>query len=229
MTGDQADFLGRLRAVLPRRWFPDTTPVLDALLNGWASAWAGLYLLLQFMRAQARIATASGVWLDFIATDYFGRTIYRFVAETDTQFSARIRRELLRPRATRAALISALTDLTGRVPLVFEPRRATDTGGYGSLGMTMGTGLGYGVAGGYGSLLLPFQVFVRAYRLSGGGVANVGGYYAGTGWAGGGYGVGALEYVSADMIAGQVTDAAIYDATARTMPAATIAWTNISS
>ncbi|HTN11814.1 MAG TPA: hypothetical protein VL154_12680, partial [Acetobacteraceae bacterium] len=45
----------------------------------------------------------------------------------------------------------------------------------------------------------------------------------------GGYGAGAIEYASADMVQGQVTDADIYATAARSMPAATIAWTAIAS
>lgn len=227
MIGDATDFRQRLRAALPRGWFPDTAPILDALLSGLASAWESVYGLLQFVRAQARIRTASGIWLDFIAADFFGLAMRRGTAETDAQFRAHILLELLRERATRAALISALTDLTGNAPAVFEPTRATDTGGYGFTGMTTGTGLAYNTAGGYGSLLLPFQCFVKASRPSGGGVADVQGYYLGSGWAGGGYGVGAIEYASLDMVRAQVTDADIYATVARTMPAATIAWVNI--
>ena len=46
----------------------------------------------------------------------------------------------MRERNTRNAVISVLTDLTGRTPLVFEPSRPADTGGY-------GIGTGYGVVG----------------------------------------------------------------------------------
>lgn len=235
-TGDTADFLFRLRSLLPPRWFPTTapgavtsTPVLDGVLSAPAAGFAYIYSLIAYARAQMRMATATGIGLDMIAVDYFGLGLPRKSNESDIAYLRRIKAELLRPRATRAAVIKALTDLTGRTPRVFEPARATDTGGYGNTGMTAGTGLGYGLAGGYGSLLLPFQAFVTAFRPSGGGVANVGGYYAGSGWAGGGYGVGAIEYAGASMIAAAVSDADIYATTAKTMPAAATAWTQISS
>ena len=117
-----------------------------------------------------------------------------------------------------------LHDLTGRAPLVFEPARTTDTGGYASLAGA-GGGVGYGRAGGWGSLALPFQCFITAYRPVGSGIATV------CGWGGpaGGYGRGAIEYASLEMVQGQVTDADIYSAVANVLPVAVIGWTRITS
>lgn len=182
-TGDQADFLFRLKSLLPFRWFPTTapgatsaTPILDAVLSAPASAFAYLYGIIVWAKAQMRMATASGVGLDMIGLDYFGLGLPRKVNESDAAFLRRLKLELMRPRGTRAALAKVLTDLTGRAPWIFEPARSTDTGGWGNTGMTAGTGLGYGAAGGYGSLMLPFQAFVIAYRPIGGGVASVMGF-----------------------------------------------------
>ena len=77
MTGDQQDMLARLRAVLPTRWFPDSAPVLDGLLSGLASGWSWVYQQLQYVKAQTRIATATDIWLDIIADDYFGSSLAR--------------------------------------------------------------------------------------------------------------------------------------------------------
>lgn len=236
-TGDTPDIAARLRATLPPSWFPapaaaglpSTTPVLDAVLTGCANGWAYCYALLAYVRLQTRIATATDVWLDAIAVDYFGGALTRFVAEGDPAFSLRIRANLLPKRATRAAVIATLTALTGRVPLIFEPADTGDTGGYGGAEARTWSGLAYGAAGGWGSLALPFQAFVTAFRPHGGGVANVAGYYAGSGWAGGGYGQGAIEYVSASMTAANVPDAAIYQTAAATAPAGTTLWTRIES
>ena len=60
MTGDSQDLLLRLKQVLPLRWFPDDTPVLDTLLNGLGWAWVWVYGLLQYAISQARISTANG-------------------------------------------------------------------------------------------------------------------------------------------------------------------------
>lgn len=237
-TGDQADMVGRLKAYLPPTWFPNTSqgqttnsPILDGLLNGIAWGWAQSYSLLQFAKQQTRIVTASGVFLDMIAFDFFGLFIKRRNAELDNPFRLRIQQELFREKGTRAGLINALTQLTGRAPGIFEPAYPFDTGGYGHTGMTAGTGLGYGVAGGYGCLLLPFQFFVVPFRPTGGGVASV----AGWGHIGvfngmpGGYGVGAIEYISLSFVNTPVTDQNIYDEINDVRPAATIAWTSIRS
>ena len=114
---------------------------------------------------------------------------------------------------------SAATVLTGRVPLVFEPERPADTGGWGG-------GCGYGVVGGWGSVLLPAQVFVTAFRPTGTGVPIVAGYGIPTG----AYATaGQAEYAAMAMIQGAVTDADIYAAVDATKPAGTTAWTSISS
>ena len=224
MTGDQQDMLARLRTVLPTRWFPDSAPVLDGLLSGLASAWCWAHQQLQYVKAQTRIATATDVWLDIIANDYFGNRLARRAGQSDGAFRSRIQRELFRERGTRGAIVAVLHDLTGRAPLVFEPARSTDTGGYGSLSGA-GGGVGYGRAGGWGSLTLPFQCFITAYRPVGSGIATVI-------WLGrpcGGYGRGAIEYASLEMVQGQVTDADIYTAVAGVLPVAVIGWTRITS
>jgi hypothetical protein len=224
MTGDQQDMLARLRAVLPTRWFPDTAPVLDGVLSGLASGWSWAYQQLQYVVAQTRVATATDVWLDIIANDFFGSRVARRSGQGDAAFRLRIQLELFRERSTRAAIVSVLRELTGRAPLVFEPARPTDTGGYASLHGS-GGGVGYGAAGGWGSLALPFQCFVTAYRPAGSGIAAV------CGWGGsvGGYGLGAIEYASLEMVQGQVTDDDIYTAVAAVLPVAAVGWTRITN
>ncbi|MEJ0016742.1 MAG: hypothetical protein WDN25_09260 [Acetobacteraceae bacterium] len=224
MTGDQHDMLSRLRGVLPTRWFPDQAPVLDGVLGGFASNWTWAHQFMEYVRAQVRLATASDVWLDVIAQDFFGDRLSRQPEQADAPFRVRIQRELFRERGTRNAITSVLHDLTGRVPIVFEPARPTDTGGYSSA-LGGGGGIGYGRAGGWGTLALPFQCFVNAYRPAGSGIASV------CPWGGpaGGYGVGAIEYASLDMIQGQVTDDDIYAAVADVLPVAAIAWTRITN
>lgn len=212
MTGDAQDMAARLRAVLPSGWFSDTAPILNAVLLGLGTAWSAIYDLVAFVRLQTRIATSVGNFLDAAAADFFGFSLVRRNQETDVHFLVRIRQEMLRQRATRAALSEALTDLTGRTPVIFEPARTADTGGY-AVG-----GVGYGVAGGWGNLQLPYQVFVTAFRPAGAGIAAFAGY--GTG--------GYLYYGSQAMIAAPVPDAAIYAEIAALVPAATIAWSRIA-
>lgn len=225
MFDDTKGMLARLQMVLPTRWFPDRTPVLDGLLNGLAETWSWLGSLLRYVAAQTRIATASDMWLDIIALDFFGDRLTRRSNQSDDAFRRRIQRELFRERGTRRAIVNALEDLTGRTPSIFEPARSTDTGGYGSRTCAAGGGTAYCAAGGWGSLHLPFQCFVMAYRPVGSGISAV------SGWGGevGGYGHGAIEYASLEMVQGQVTDADIYTAVAEVLPVTAIAWTGIAN
>ncbi len=214
----------RMRAALPTGWFPDVSPVLDAVLAGFGSVWAAVFGLYVYLVAQLRIATATGGTLDMIAWDFFAARLYRRPGEADPALRARIGREMFRERATRHAVVQVLTDLVGKAPVVFEPAYTYDTGGYAAAGSLVGTGLAYNRAGGYGSMMLPFQFFVVAFRGSISPIAGVMGYWYGSGWAGGGYGAGAIEYVNPSQFDGQITDAAMQAAVASVLPAATIAW-----
>lgn len=226
MTGDQNDVFLRLKATLPR-WFGDSTPILDAVLQGLAWAGAFIHSLYAYVKLQTRIKTATDGWLDMVAADFFGTALLRQSNQSDASFRARIIINMLRERATRTGIVKVLEDLTGRTPLVFEPARPADTGSYG------GPTIGYGMAGGYGSILLPFQAFVIAYRPASTGIPLVAGYglanYGATYGGPGGYGVGAIEYASQDMVLGAVNDADIYAAIDSVKPAATIIWTRIES
>jgi hypothetical protein len=213
MIGDAGDMQRRLLALLPAGWFGDDAPVLGQLLLGLGNGFSAFWTLLQTVMAQTRILTASGVFLDMIAADFFGSDLVRLPDEPDGAFGERIHEELLRPRGTRAAVALALFELTGRQPAIFEPARTTDTGGY-----TIG-GIGYGAGGGWGSLALPFQFFVTAYRPSGGGIAQLAGY--GTG--------GIPVYGSLSMQAQRVTDSFIQSSIPPLLPVATTAWMNIAN
>lgn len=224
MIGDSQDIVLRLKHVLPLRWFPDDTPVLDSLLNGLGWAWAFLYDSVQYVRLQTRLSTAEGIWLDIAAKDYFGDRVKRRSGQGDELFRRKLQRDLVRERGTRSAILSILLDLTGQLPGIFEPANPSDTGGYGGT-VQIGGGIAYGVAGGWGSLNLPFQCFITAYRPTGAGIASV------AGWAGfaGGYGVGSIEYASLSMISGRVTDSDIYAAIADVLPVGAIGWARIAS
>ena len=217
---DLTDMLARLRGVLPARWHAEANETLDAVLLGLAESWGWVRGMVDEVRAQARIATATGRTLDLAAVDYFGPRIRRRTGQGDAAFRATILRELLRERATRPGLVAALRDLTGRAPVVFEPRRPADTGAWGAACAWNGPG---GRAGGWGSMMLPHQVFVTAFRPKGAGIAGINGWGA----HGGGYGLGAAAWAGAAMLEGQVTDADIHAAAAAVLPASAIAWVRI--
>jgi hypothetical protein len=219
-TGDANDCLTRIKSLLPNRWFPDSTPVLDALLAGAAWALSLIYSLVQYAQIQTRIATATDGFLDLISFDFFGNNLPRNQQELDAPFRARILATLLRPKATRPGMISVLTALTGRAPIIFEPARPLDTGAYGA------SICGYGVAGGYGSLLLRAQAFIVAFRASSSGIPFVAGY----GSSSGGYSTASrAEWCSLSQIQGAVTDSDIFATVASTEAAGVQCWTRLSN
>lgn len=217
-TGDQNDIVNRLLATLPP-WFPNLSnaPVLNAILQATGDSFSSVYGYLQFVQQQERIKTATGGWLDLAAWDYFGGNFVRRQGESDTSFQARILKELLRPRQTRAAIIQMLTDLTGQAPIVREPWSTFDYGSY-------DTGqMGYDVGLAYGDLQYPYQIFIDAYT-PGQGIPLISGFddtY-------GGYDTGSLAYVDLSQVAGAVTNAEIYQRITQTVAAGVTAWTNIT-
>lgn len=215
MIGDQANMLARIKAVLPP-WFADANSLLDAVLSAFASAWAFVYSFIDYAKAQTRIMTASGIWLDAVAQDFFGTALLRATNQLDSALRNRILINLFRERATRRGLIGVLTQLTGNVPTVIEPLCPADTGVYG------GPGLCYGGAGYYGSQSIPYQAFLIVYRPFGVGIPGVPGY-ANPNWGYGSTG----QYASLSSITGAATDTDIYAAIESVRPAATIIWTRI--
>lgn len=213
MVGDVADMVRRLTSVLPVRWFGDDAALLRAVLTGIGTSCAAIYQLLQYVAQQARIATAASPFLDMATSDFLGNRLERRPGESDDSLRLRVEQEILRPRATRAALNLGLTQLTGRSPQIFEPARPADTGGY-SVG-----GVGFGAGGGWGTLVLPFQSFVTAFRPMGGGISTIAGY--GTG--------GPLAYGDLTQVQSQVSDADIYATATQLIPAAAIAWVRIEN
>jgi hypothetical protein len=188
-TGDQADIVDRLYAVLPPWFSTGATTVLGAVVQGPAYVFSLCYGLLAFTRDQTRISTATGGWLDLISYDFFARALLRLSGEADSAFASRIKANLLQPAATRPALIATLTRLTGRAPTVVDPWRPGDCGAYGY------GGLGYNTIGYYGSVQMIAQSFVSAYRPTD----------------------------------GSVSDTTIYGVIASTIPAGTVAWSELSN
>lgn len=157
-TGDADDMHARLKRLMPR-WFgqdQNPTPVLDAIMQAPSTVFAWVYERIAYVRQQARIATATGDWLDLTANDFFGRSLRRRPSELDAAFSTRIRASIFAPAVTRAALIAAITDANeGVAPTrVFETERPLDTGAYDN------GYLAYDQAGGYGADSARGNVFV---------------------------------------------------------------------
>lgn len=200
MADTPADIAARLKRYLPK-WFgrtADPTPVLDSLLLGLGTALAGIRSLIAYAALQTRIATATGGWLELIAFDFFGADFPRFNAEPDADYSRRIRQETLRQRNTRAAIDSAVFDITGMHPHIFEGFHAPTNGGYGT------PAFAFGRAGRWGSNTSPFHVIVTMPRPTGYTIPYRGGWGSQTG----GYGSGNFSFVDDSSLQGHGATAA---------------------
>jgi len=226
MMGDQTDFVSRIQAALPKRWFAQQSPNLLAILQSLAAPWAWIYGTIAYVISQTRLSTATDDWLDLISYDYFGSQLSRKINESDTNYRARISAALLREAATRSAVSSGLEALIGIPPRIFEPANCMDTGSYGSLlgSSALACGLAYGQAGGWGSLELPLQFFVTASRPPTPGVGMLAGY----GTPNAGYGEGSISYIDLSLLPGDVTDQDIQTTLCSLLPTNAVAWLRIS-
>ena len=204
---------------MPTGWSPGMVPIRDALLTGIANAFSFIFSLLAYVRLANLIMTATDGFLDLISQDFFGDELPRFANQTDASFLARIQANMLSEKVTRQAMIDTLTKLTGTAPVIVEPRQPGDCGAYGA------PNCGYNVAGAYGSLLLPYQAFVTAFRPPETGIPIVAGYNTPFG----GYGAGSIEYVASASVTNAASDADIYAAITAVRPAATVIWARITS
>jgi hypothetical protein len=226
VTGSSNNILSRVKRLIPNRWFKFAAPYRDAVLGGLSDSAAWNYGLILYARAQTRLATAYGVWLDILAFDFLGRALLRNNVNDDI-FRATIRATILQERVTRNGMISAMTALTGNVPVIFEPWNTFDTGAYSGIkaagGVQYGS-MGYGVGrGGWGNMNLPGQVFMQVGRGVPAGIPNVGGY----GSTVDGYGVGQIEYSGPLLTQVGITDALINQVITQTRPTGTTAWVAI--
>lgn len=226
-TGTPADIVERVKQLVPRRWFAWVAPYRDAVLGGLADSASWCYGLIGYTRAQGRLATAYGVWLDVIAYDFLGRFLIRR-GSPDAVFRALIRATILQERVTRAGMINAVATLTGRTPSIFEPWNTFDTGAYSSpaaAGPKYGS-MGYGVGrGGWGSMRLPCQVFMKVTHAAPSGIPGVGGYTNPVS----GWGVGAIEYAGPLIGLSGITDQMIYDLIKYTKPTGVTSWVAIGA
>lgn len=199
-TGDTADIAARLRGLTPP-WFPNvgSAPVVDAILTGIAALLSGSYSLIQYARAQARIMTATGGWLDLIAWDFFGSRFQRRPTELDSSFQPRLLQELVRPRLTRAAIAQMVFDLTGFQPSIIEPFNGFDLGGFDC------GNLAFDTVGGYGATNENNQIYVTAFRQVTYGLTITGGFDAGPG----GFDAALLQYIDPAALPSVVADAEI--------------------
>lgn len=216
-TGDSTDILERVKKVIPRRWFAWIAPIFAAAFGGVSDQFAWGYAWIVYTRQQSRVATSTGIFLDIIAFDFLGRFLGRKGA-ADGAFRAQIIATILKERVTRAGMANALGILTGSAPDIFEPWNTLDTGAYGVPGT-----LAYGQAGGWGSMVLPGQVFIKVRHGVGVPIQNVGGY----GNYPGGYSRGSEEYSSPAQIFAATDTGQIENMIVTTKPTGVIVWVQI--
>lgn len=123
---------------------------------------------------------------------------------------------MLRPLCTREAISDLVADLTGTVPVIFEPNYQPDTDSWG-LG-------GWGVANRYGSRT-PYEYLIDVTRPKGQGIPTLPGWGADAA----AWGKPNFCYASRSDVEGVVTDDEIMAAIARATPAGVTAYVNISS
>lgn len=100
----------RLKAALPPSWFTGDTPVIDSILQGFAWCASLISDNISEAKKQTRIKTASGGFLDMISGDFFGDALPRLQDEADFMFSLRILNNLLREKATFAAVYNVVNN-----------------------------------------------------------------------------------------------------------------------
>ncbi len=246
---DSADFTGRLLRLLPGGWFPAAAPRLNAVLQAPALMFSLIYGLILFAKAQQRIASANGAFLDLASQDFLGNALPRLEYELDSDYSARLKYNLTAPRGTQSGMISMLRQLTGNIPNIFQPNNVAQTGGWatqsnpdaGGGAFALYDGAGESGAGLWGSMALPCQIFITIEApLTGyytfenqGGISTqaapaTGGGYGFASQSVPGAGGGMLVFVDPELVPGSITNSIIYQQIAAWMPVGYIAWTQIT-
>lgn len=217
MTSSTDDMISRQRRLLPRGWFTDDSPVLDAVLSGFSSCASHVYELLAFVGAQTRLATVSDGFLDLAAYDFFGLRVRRRSGQSDASFRQTVLDEIFRERVTRAGIKKAVEDLTGFEARMFEPFNATDCGG-------LDTGfLGYDMAGRWGDINMPRTILIATLNPKGAGLPGAPGFDDGLG----GLDTPPEQWGDLAKVSGPVTQQDIYDTVNATRAAGVTAWVAI--
>lgn len=222
MSIDQAKILFNLKSVLPN-WFGDApTPILDAVLNGYAKNAETQYLSYMYVKLQTRIKTATDDNLDLISKDYFGDRLRRRQHESDDLYRKRILATLLQEKATYLGMRNALFLLTGFYPIIIEPS------GLGAAGMALDVAEsgGLDVAGVMGESM-PYQCFITVFVGNESSMAQFGGLDT-SGFALDVAGGGANNYLGEEYLIGTtVTDQDIYNLVNDVKVYGTICWVSI--
>lgn len=219
--GDTLDLTNRIFRMLPAGWFPSQSGTrIYATVQGFAAAFTAIWQQIVYARLQTRLQTTTDGWVDLASQDFFGTRLPRRRSESDGVFSQRIRDEVIRLRNTRAALIAAAQDVTGRPAAIFEPFNPYDTGGWDT------PALAWDTAGAWGDETATYTAFLNVGRPLTFGLANLAGWDS----AIGGWNIGSISWIDDDDAnsSQSISDADIYAAIAAVVPAGMIVWVSIS-
>jgi hypothetical protein len=216
-TGSDDDIKSRMISVHPLGWFPDEDPVRDVATSGLAWAYGRIWDFLMFVKAQTRLKTTAGAFLDLYALDFFGLRFRRRPGQNDDAFRAAVAKEIVRERVTRTGLVNAVADISGQKVIAWEPWHGGDCGGYDT------NKLAYDDTGRWGSLDHPRQIFLDAVQPKGEGIKHSGGFDA----LPGGLNTAPLTMGDERMISGPVTRADIYRTIRSNKPAGVIVWIDV--
>ena len=195
--------LDRLASLIPPSWFSQANPNgkwqystnVGAVLAGLYNVNLWIYNLILLAKAQTRLLTSVGMFLDLWSYDRLGLAIQRKPGEGDTAWQTRVAKEVVRIRVSRSGMYQAMLDLTGHAPIIIEPWSTGDCGawstGVGSSALptpscwvTGVNAAGNAVQGqyGWGTQVWSSVVLMIVTRPGIGlGVANMGGWSTGVG------------------------------------------------
>ena len=113
---------------------PPPTPTLltnvGALLQGFGNVGSYIYNLAVLAKAQMRLLTSVGLFIDLWSYDRLGLFIQRKTGETDAAWRARVAKEVVRIRVSRSGMYQTILDLTGFAPVIIEPWNTGDCGAW---------------------------------------------------------------------------------------------------
>lgn len=254
-TGDIKNIIRRLSSLIPSSWFSKASSTghwwdggtdIGALLQGFGTVANWAYNQAVLAKAQMRLLTSSGMFIDLWSYDRLGAYIQRKPGETDALWSMRVQKEVCRIRVSRSGMSQAILDLTGTAPIIIEPWNTGDCGawstGVGSSALptpsSWVTGVnssGNAVQGQYGWGTQAWTaVVLMIVKLPGlQGIPSIGGWSTGVGssatmtigsWTTGvgssatpnGSTLGGISWITQSQVAGAVTSQDVYDAINRT-------------
>lgn len=218
-VGTPDDIARRVNLLIPFRWFSLGARIKNAIVGGISDAASWSYSWITYVRQQLRVVSATGPWLDVVAFDYFNSYIMRKQGQSDAIFRSIIQKELIRERVTRPGMVQAITDLTGRTPIIFEPALNGDAGSWDCGAVAWDSGVGA-----WGDTILPSQSFLTVFRPGLQGIPEVGGWDSGFA----AYDVGGQSaWVDQGQVIGAVTDEDIYRTINLTKPTGSVVWTQL--